>query len=149
MGAFGSIPALMAADKEQLLLVPDIGDITAEGILQFFADAGNRALIERLRDAGLNMEAEKKASSGVLAGKTYVITGSVMTFANRDAFSEYITERGGKLAGSVSKKTAALINNDAASTSGKNKKAMELGIPVMTEEAFLAYVKSLEEADGA
>ena len=149
MGAFGSIPALMAADKEQLLLVPDIGDITAEGILQFFADAGNRALIERLRDAGLNMEAEKKASSGVLAGKTYVITGSVMTFANRDAFSEYITERGGKLAGSVSKKTSALINNDAASTSGKNKKAMELGIPVMTEEAFLAYVKSLEEADGA
>ena len=149
MGAFGSIPALMAADKEQLLLVPDIGDITAEGILQFFADAGNRALIERLRDAGLNMEAEKKASSGVLAGKTYVITGSVMTFANRDAFSEYITERGGKLTGSVSKKTAALINNDAASTSGKNKKAMELGIPVMTEEAFLAYVKSLEEADGA
>ena len=149
MGAFGSIPALMAADKEQLLLVPDIGDITAEGILQFFADAGNRALIERLRDAGLNMAAEKKASSGVLAGKTYVITGSVMTFANRDAFSEYITERGGKLAGSVSKKTAALINNDAASTSGKNKKAMELGIPVMTEEAFLAYVKSLEEADGA
>ncbi len=149
MGAFGSISALMAADKEQLLLVPDIGDITAEGILQFFADAGNRALIERLRDAGLNMEAEKKASSGVLAGKTYVITGSVMTFANRDAFSEYITERGGKLAGSVSKKTSALINNDAASTSGKNKKAMELGIPVMTEEAFLAYVKSLEEADGA
>ena len=88
MGAFGSIPALMAADKEQLLLVPDIGDITAEGILQFFADAGNRALIERLRDAGLNMEAEKKASSGVLAGKTYVITGSVMAFANRDARKE-------------------------------------------------------------
>ena len=87
------------------------------------------------------MESGERAASDDLKGKTYVVTGSITQFPNRDAFAEFIEKRGGKLASSVSKKTTALINNDAASTSGKNKKARELGIPILTEEEFLALIK--------
>ena len=71
-----------------------------------------------------------------LSGKTFVITGSLTTYANRDELKKEIEDRGGKVAGSVSTKTSYLINNDIASTSGKNKKAKELGIPILTEEDF-------------
>ena len=138
MDAFGSIGALMDADEEQLTAVQDIGGITAHGIRRFFSDERNRALIGRLKEAGVRMEGETRNATGELQGKTYVVTGSVNHFPNRDALAAYIAERGGKVAGSVSKKTTALINNDAASSSGKNKKARELGIPVITEEEFLA-----------
>ena len=138
MDAFGSIGALMDADEEQLTAVQDIGGITAHGIRRFFSDERNRALIGRLKEAGVRMEGETRNATGELQGKTYVVTGSVNHFPNRDALAAYIAERGGKVAGSVSKKTTALINNDAASLSGKNKKARELGIPVITEEEFLA-----------
>ena len=140
MDAFGSIGALMDADEEQLTAVQDIGGITAHGIRQFFSDEHNRALIGRLKEAGVRMEGEIRNATGELQGKTYVVTGSVNHFPNRDALAAYIAERGGKVAGSVSKKTTALINNDSASTSGKNKKARELGIPVITEEEFLASI---------
>ena len=139
----GSLDALMEADEEQLLAIPDIGEITARGIVHFFAAPANRALIGRLKAEGLNLADHAGPVSEKLAGKTYVVTGSITRFENRDAFARFIEEHGGKLAGSVSKKTAALINNDAASTSGKNKKARELGIPILTEEEFLA---ALEEA---
>ena len=140
MDAFGSIGALMDADEEQLTAVQDIGGITAHGIRRFFSDERNRALIGRLKEAGVRMEGETRNATGELQGKTYVVTGSVNHFPNRDALAAYIAERGGKVAGSVSKKTTALINNDAASSSGKNKKARELGIPVITEEEFLASI---------
>ena len=140
MDAFGSIGALMDADEEQLTAVQDIGGITAHGIRRFFSDERNRALIGRLKEAGVRMEGETRNATGELQGKTYVVTGSVNHFPNRDALAAYIAERGGKVAGSVSKKTTALINNDAASLSGKNKKARELGIPVITEEEFLASI---------
>ena len=140
MDAFGSIGALMDADEEQLTAVQDIGGITAHGIRQFFSDEHNRALIGRLKEAGVRMEGEIRNATGELQGKTYVVTGSVNHFPNRDALAAYIAERGGKVAGSVSKKTTALINNDSASMSGKNKKARELGIPVITEEEFLASI---------
>ena len=81
---------------------------------------------------------EQSASS--ISGKTFVITGSLEHFENRDACKEKIESLGGKTAGSVSKKTDYLINNDSTSGSSKNKKAKELGIPIITEEEFLAMI---------
>ena len=86
------------------------------------------------------------ATNLIVAGKTFVITGVVHHFANREALKEFIEDRGGKAAGSVSSKTDYLINNDVTSTSGKNKKAQELGIPILSEEAFLELAGA-EHAD--
>ena len=84
------------------------------------------------------MEMESSALvNDTLSGRTYVITGDLERFANRNELVEYIEDRGGKVSGSVSGKTYALINNDVGSSSGKNKKARELGIPVISEEDFL------------
>ena len=80
------------------------------------------------------------ASPDPVAGKTFVITGSLNHFDNRDALKELIEDHGGKVSGSVSKKTAYLINNDLTSTSGKNKKAKELNIPIISEDDFLAML---------
>jgi DNA ligase (NAD+) len=84
---------------------------------------------------------EGPAASGIqedpVAGKTFVVTGKVFHFANRDALKEFIADRGGKVTGSVSAKTDYLINNDVTSTSSKNKKAAQLGIPILSEEDFL------------
>ena len=82
-------------------------------------------------------ESEASADDKI-SGKTFVITGSLEHFENRDALKDLIADRGGKVAGSVSKKTDFLINNDAASASSKNKKAKELGVPIITEDEFLA-----------
>ncbi len=76
-------------------------------------------------------------SDSAVAGKTFVITGSLENFANRDAMIAFIEERGGKVSGSVSSKTDYLINNDVTSGSGKNKKAKELGIPIISEAEFM------------
>ena len=83
------------------------------------------------------MTAQQVQGSDELKGRTYVVTGDLNHFANRNALTEYIEQRGGKVAGSVSGKTTALINNDVTSNSGKNKKAKELGIRIMTEEELL------------
>ena len=79
---------------------------------------------------------EEKLDSNVLAGKTVVITGTLETFENRDAFIAFVEANGGKVAGSVSKKTAYLVNNDVFSSSSKNKKAQELGVPIVSEIEF-------------
>lgn len=136
---FGSMERLMQATHDELIQVEDIGGITADSILQFFGDKRNVELIGTLKKEGLRMEAEMSASEqpAVLAGRTYVITGDVVHFKNRAALTSFITDRGGKVAGSVSGKTYALINNDMTSVSGKNKRARELGIPILSEEAFL------------
>ena len=139
---FKSLDRLMDATVEELLSVDDVGGVTAACIRTYFDNDENRALIDRLRGFGLRMEMDDAGLSDELSGKTYVITGDVRHFQNRNEFVEFVTGRGGKVAGSVSKKTTALINNDAASTSGKNKKAKELGIPILTEEEFLAELRS-------
>ena len=79
----------------------------------------------------------QRVSEGSCAGLTFVITGDVHTFKNRDAFKAYVEAQGGRVAGSVSGKTAFLVNNDALSASSKNLKARELGIPVITEDEFI------------
>ena len=134
---FGTVDALEKADREALLAAPDIGEVTADAVLTFFGSEKGRGLIERFREAGLRMEAEKKTGGTGLAGLTFVVTGDVVHFPNRNELSSFIAANGGKCAGSVSKKTTALIANDAASNTGKNKKARELGIPILTEEEFL------------
>ena len=141
MNHFGSFEALMDAKEEDLLGVPDIGPITASSIYSFFRQEGNRALMERFAALGLTMSTNEEERSDELAGKTFVVTGDVLHFKNRAELVDFIEKKGGKCAGSVSKKTFALINNDANSLSGKNRKAKELGIPILTEEEFLAMVK--------
>ena len=100
--------------------------------------------MEKLSAAGLTMAEEVKSAGSELTGKTFAVTGDVHKFKNRNELTAFIEERGWKCAGSVSKKTFALINNDPGSMSGKNKKARELGIPIITEEEFL---RALEEGE--
>lgn len=142
MKAFSSIDDLMHARVDQLVEVQDVGETTALCIHDFFHKDSNVKLLERLKEYGLNFAMEVVESSSELAGQTYVITGSLEKFANRDAMVAFIESHGGSVSGSVSKKTFALINNDIASNSGKNKKAKELGIPIITEEEFLSKVQS-------
>lgn len=139
MNHFGSIKALSEASMEELTAVPDIGEVTASYIHDYFASEKNLAMLDRMKKAGVRMASgeDKTPSSSVLSGRTYVITGSLKHFKNRAELVSVIESNGGKVTGSVSKKTTALINNDITSTSGKNKKARELGIPILTEEAFL------------
>ena len=138
MKHFGSFEALMGATLEELTNVRDVGEITASSIYEFFRNEKIAALMERLGEYGLNMKTDESfGGDDILAGRTYVITGDLKNFAKREDLVSLIERHGGKAAGSVSKKTYALINNDAASNSGKNKKARELGIPVITEEEFL------------
>ena len=134
---FGSIEKLAEADRETLLAVPDVGAVTADSLLAFFGSEAGKKLIRKFAEAGVRMEGEKKANGTKLAGMTFVITGDLTHFSNRNEFSSFIAANGGKCTGSVSKKTTALIANDAGSGSGKNRKAAELGVSVLTEDEFL------------
>ncbi len=138
MRHFGSFEKLMNASVEELTDVPDVGGITAVSIYDFFHDESIFRLMEDLKELGLTMEADVTESAGdAFAGRTYVITGDLTHFANRNELVDFIEARGGKTAGSVSGKTYALINNDVNSSSGKNKKAKELGIPIISEDDLL------------
>ena len=104
--------------------------------MTFFRSPKNRQTIEDLlREVELEQEVQEEEQP--LSGKVFVITGSLVQFENRNALKEYIERRGGKVTGSVSNKPSYLINNDNTSSSSKNKKAAELGIPILTEEEFL------------
>ena len=119
--------------------VDGIGVERSNALLNWFADEGNRALFERLMHELLVDEvAPKAANDGTCKGLTFVITGDVHTFKNRDDFKAYVERQGGKVAGSVSGKTSYLVSNDGESGSSKAKKAKELGVPVLSEEAFLS-----------
>ena len=143
MRHFGSFDRLMEASVEELTAVPDVGEITAVSIHDFFHDESIIKLMDDLRSLGLNLESAGEESAGdAFAGRTYVITGDLMHFANRGELVSFIEARGGKVAGSVSGRTYALINNDVNSVSGKNKKAKDLGIPIISEADLLS------EADG-
>ncbi|MBQ9119085.1 MAG: NAD-dependent DNA ligase LigA [Lachnospiraceae bacterium] len=135
------IARVRTATTEELTQIPGIGTVIAESIVDFFAKPENIAKVDALL-AELRLQAEENVAESKLAGKTFVITGSVEQFANRNELKDYIEKRGGKVTGSVTAKTDYLINNDNMSNSTKNKKAKELGIPIITETEFLA----LEEA---
>ncbi len=140
----GNLDAIAEADKEELAKIYGVGDVIAKSIYEYFHEEKSREEFEKLRkEITLNQVEMIKGSS--LEGKTFVITGSVHHFANRDELKEKILSLGGKASGSVSSKTSYLINNDNTSTSGKNKKAKELGIPIITEDEFFAMIQEGED----
>lgn len=134
---FGTLDALMAADEATLTAVPDIGGITARSLLDWFASEQSRHLIESLRAAGVSFESTEAPVGDALAGKTFVLTGTLEGFT-RDEAAARIEALGGKVSGSVSKKTSYVVAGEAAGS--KLKKAGELGIPVLTEAEFLALL---------
>ena len=137
--AFGSLDALMAADEAALQSVPDVGPIVAESIARFFAEPHNREVIEQLRAVGVHWtETEaSRESGGVLAGKTLVLTGTLPTLS-RDVATELIEAAGGKVAGSVSKKTHYVVAG--AEAGSKLDKAQQLGVTILDEAGLLALL---------
>ena len=131
---------IMGLSEEELISIEGIGDIMAKAYVEFFAKTDNLEKIEDLLSV-LTIDESFEEAADTLSGKTFVITGSLEHFENRDAAKAKIEELGGKTAGSVSSKTDYLINNDIASNSSKNKKAKELGIPIITEEDFLEMIQ--------
>ncbi|MFR8170839.1 MAG: NAD-dependent DNA ligase LigA [Marvinbryantia sp.] len=134
MSHFGTIEKLAGASQEELESVSDIGSISAEAIRSYFAEPDNRRLLEKLRDVGVNMEAEQEEAGTVFAGKTFVVTGTLPTMGRSEAVA-LIQKLGGKAAGSVSKKTSYVLAGENAGS--KLTKAQQLGIPVISEEEFL------------
>lgn len=138
---FGSLDALLAAPVEEMTEIRDIGQTTAESIAAWRALDQSKALIEKLRAAGVNFTGEKTAKSDRLAGKTIVATGT-LTLYSRKEINDLIESLGGKAAGSVSKKTSFVVAGENAGS--KLQKAAELGIPVLTEEEFKNMIQQEE-----
>jgi DNA ligase (NAD+) len=141
--AFGSMDALRAATEEQLQQTAEVGPVLAGSVRSWFDEPHNTQLLDRLRNAGVRMEmsaAERAAHerAGPLAGRTYVLTGTLQTMT-RDAATEALEGLGAKVAGSVSRKTTAVVAGADAGT--KAEKAQQLGIPVLDEAAFLELLE--------
>ena len=154
-GHFGNdLGRLREASLEEMTQIEGIGGVIAQSVRDYFDNPHNKALVDRLLQlisfepertdhtapAGQGDQPDDRTVQTSLEGKTFVITGAVNHFKNRNELKEKILELGGKATGSVSKKTDYLINNDNSSGSSKNKKARELGIPVITEEEFLRMI---------
>ena len=131
------IDAIMKADISALSEVDGVGEVLAEGIYSFMHKSENIDEINRLLKEVAIEKVIIDESTQSLSGKTFVITGSLNNYSNRDELKAVIEEKGGKVAGSVSAKTEALINNDSESTSSKNKKAKDLGVKIITEDEFI------------
>jgi len=135
---FGNLDALMAASLEELTEVPDVGEITAKNIADWFMQPQSRNLIEKLRSAGVNFESKRAVADTRFAGKVFVLTGALSKFT-RDEATEKIELFGGKASGSVSKKTSFVVVGENAGS--KERKARELGIPILTEDEFLEMIQ--------
>ena len=135
---FGSLDALMDASLEELTGVEDVGGITAQNILDWFAQPSAREMIERLRSAGVNFESQRTVTDARFAGMTFVLTGALTKFT-RDQATEQIERFGGKASGSVSKKTTYVVVGENAGS--KERKARELGIPILSEDDFLNMIQ--------
>jgi DNA ligase (NAD+) len=135
---FGTMAALRAATQEQINDVPGVGGAIAEAVAAFFAEPRNQRLIDRLERAGLTFAEPRAASAdGALLGKTYVLTGTLPTLARAQA-AELIEAAGGRVAGSVSKKTDAVVAG--ADAGGKLEKARALGVEIIDEDELLRRV---------
>ena len=130
------VDEVLGADEEALAAIDGIGAVIAGNFVKYFQDAGKRECFGRLLSE-LTLVKEETSGDQDLKGRVFVVTGSLNYFANRNELKEQIEKRGGKVTGSVTGKTDYLINNDTASSSSKNKKAKELGIPIISEEDFL------------
>lgn len=137
---FGNLDALMNADEATLVEVPDVGPVVAQSIAQFFAEPHNREVVEQLRAAGVSWPetTARRKPQGDLAGKTFVLTGTLPTM-NRDEAKERIETAGGKVAGSVSKKTDYVVAG--AEAGSKLSKAQELGVTILDEEGLMKLLK--------
>ncbi|MCM1552178.1 MAG: NAD-dependent DNA ligase LigA, partial [Butyrivibrio sp.] len=128
---------LKQADEEALSEIEGVGEVLARAIVEYLGDADNLQRIDRLMQK-LNVEAPQiDAGSQTLSGMSFVITGSLEHYENRNELKDIIEQKGGKVTGSVTGKTTCLINNDITSNSSKNKKAKELGVPILSEEDFM------------
>lgn len=134
---FGTLDALMDATEERLTEVPDVGTVTAAFIADWFRQEQSRHMIERLRQAGVNFECKRVVTDARFAGMTFVLTGALTKFT-RDEATERIEHFGGKAAGSVSKKTTYVVVGENAGS--KERKARELGIPILSEDQFLEMI---------
>lgn len=134
---FGSLDAVKAATVEELTAIPEVGDIVANSVVEFFSFHENIEMIDRLLDAGVSPHHESEAVSDSLAGKTIVVTGTLPTLSREDA-EKLIAQHGGKPSGSVSKKTAFVLAGEKAGS--KLTKAQTLGIPVINEGTFLQMI---------
>ena len=132
--------ALSRAELSEIVSIKGIGPILGESIVRYFKEEENCRLFRKLLSI-LHLHKEEKAENTVLSGKVFVITGSLNHFQNRKELEEEIRKAGASTASSVSKNTSYLINNDKNSTSSKNKKAQELGIPILSEEDFLRLLQ--------
>ena len=135
---FGSLDALMAATEEELTQVQDVGAITAKNIYDWFRQEQSVHLMERLRQAGVNFESKRVISDARFAGMTFVLTGALSKFTREEA-TEKIELFGGKAAGSVSRKTSYVVVGENAGS--KERKARELGIPILSEDDFLEMIQ--------
>lgn len=132
---------IKSATMEELSEVDGIGEVLAEGIISYFTDEKKaQNALELLEELQIE-KPEQNEEEQIFAGMTFVITGNVYHYANRNEVKDVIEQKGGKVAGSVSSKTNYLINNDVTSTSGKNKKAKELGIPIISEKEFISMLE--------
>ena len=131
---------LSRAELSEVVSIKGIGPILGESIVRYFKDEENLRLFRKLLSI-LHLHKEEKAENAALSGKVFVITGSLVHFQNRKELEEEIRKAGASTASSVSKNTSYLINNDKNSTSSKNKKAQELGIPILSEEDFLKLLQ--------
>lgn len=136
---FRTLDALMAAGEEELTEIPDIGGITARCLTEWFQNPQSQHLIETLRAAGVNFESHQAEAGDKFSGMTFVLTGTLEQFTRNQAKAR-IEENGGKVAGSVSKKTSYVVAGAAAGS--KLTKAESLGVPVLTEGEFLALLES-------
>lgn len=135
---FGSMEALAAAGEEELTAVPDIGAITARSLTAWFSAPQSQHLLTTLKAAGVNMESHAEPVGDRLAGLTFVLTGELTNFTRKEA-GDRIQALGGKVSGSVSKKTSYVVAGEAAGS--KLRKAQELDVPVLDETAFLAMLE--------
>ena len=135
---FGSLDALMAASVEELTGIPDVGAVTAESIYDWFRQEQSMHMVERLRQAGVNFESRRVVTDARFSGKTFVLTGALSKFTREEA-TEKIELLGGKASGSVSKKTSFVVVGENAGS--KERKARELGIPILTEDEFLEMLQ--------
>lgn len=135
---FGNLDALMQAPLEKLIQVSDVGAVTAQFIRSWFAQPQSQHMIQRLRDAGVNFQSLRQITDTRFAGKTFVLTGALSKFTREEA-TEKIELFGGKASGSVSKKTSYVVVGENAGS--KERKARELGIPILSEDDFLAMIE--------
>jgi len=137
--AFGTLEKVQCATAEELVAIPDVGDIVAQSIVEFFSFPENVRMMDRLLEAGVKPQETAAKQGGVFTGMSIVVTGTLPTLSRKEA-ENLIMENGGKAAGSVSKKTAFVVAGEAAGS--KLDKANALGIPVLDEAAFLARINS-------